>query len=73
MAGIAPIQYQWTVYTPYWAPLAAMPRISVAPRLAATKARPVTQAGSERPARKKSRLVRTDRRAAQPTPRTTAK
>lgn len=70
---MAPIQYQWTTETPYCAPVAAMPRISVAPRLAATNARPVTQAGRERPERKKSRLVFTERRAANPMPRTTAK
>lgn len=73
MAGMAPTQYQCTVYAPYCAPFAAMPRISVAPRLAATNARPVTQAGRERPERKKSRLVLTDRRAAKPTPKTTTK
>ncbi len=44
---------------PYWAPFAAMPRISIAPRFAATKARPVIQAGSERPDRKKSSPVLT--------------
>ena len=58
---------------PYWAPLAAMPMISSAPRLAETKARPVTQAGSERPERKKSALVRMARRAAKPTPSTVTK
>lgn len=73
MAGMAPIQYQWTTATPYCAPVAAMPRISVAPRFAATKARPVTQAGSERPERKKSRLVFTLALAANPMPRTTMK
>ena len=73
MAGMAPIQYQCTVYAPYWALLAAMPRISVAARLAEMKARPVIQAGSERPERKKSRLVFTDLRAAKPMPRTTTK
>ena len=36
-------------------------------------ARPVTQAGSERPDRKKSRLVDTERRAAKPIPSTTMK
>ncbi len=70
---MAPIQYQCTVYAPYCTPLAAMPRISVAPRLAATNASPVTQAGRERPDRKKSRLVLTERLAAKPMPRTTAK
>jgi hypothetical protein len=58
---------------PYWAPLAAMPSSSIAPRFAEMNARPVTQAGSERPERKKSRLVETDRRAAKPMPRTTTK
>jgi hypothetical protein len=47
--------------------------ISSAPRFAETNARPVTQAGSERPERKKSTLVRIDRRAAKPTPSTVAK
>ena len=48
---------------PYCAPLADMPMISTAPRLAEMNARPVTHAGSERPDRKKSRLVETERRA----------
>src|SRR3954453_8548224 len=39
---------------PNWAPLADMPMISTAPRLAEMKARPVTQAGSDRPEGKKS-------------------
>ena len=39
---------------PYWAPLAAMPMISMAPRFAEMNASPVTQAGSDRPDRKKS-------------------
>jgi hypothetical protein len=50
-----------------------MPRISVAPRLAEMNARPVTQAGSDRPDRKKSRLVLIERRAAKPMPSTTTK
>jgi hypothetical protein len=50
-----------------------MPRISSAPRLAATNARPVIQAGRERPERKKSRSVLIDRRATAPIPRTAAK
>ncbi len=58
---------------PYCAPLAAMPSSSIAPRLAEMNARPVTQAGSERPDRKKSRLVDTERRAAKPIPSTTMK
>ena len=59
--------------TPYWAPLAAMPRISMAPRLAETNASPVTQAGSDRPERKKSSLVAIARRAMKPMPTTTVK
>jgi hypothetical protein len=43
-----------------------MPRISMAPRLAEMKARPVTQAGSDRPERKKSSLVAIARRASTP-------
>jgi hypothetical protein len=50
-----------------------MPRSSIAPRLAEMNASPVTHAGSERPDRKKSRLVETERRAANPIPRTTVK
>ena len=48
---------------PYLAPLADMPMISTAPRLAEMNARPVTHAGSERPERKKSMLLETERRA----------
>lgn len=58
---------------PISAPLADMPMISTAPRLAEMNARPVTQAGSERPDRKKSRLDDTDRRAISPMPRTNTK
>jgi hypothetical protein len=58
---------------PYCAPLAAMPRISSAPRLAAMKANPVIHAGSERPERKKSMSVLIDSRATTPMPRTTRK
>ncbi|GEM_PF-2045347 len=58
---------------PYWTPLADMPMISTAPRFAETKARPVTQAGSPRPERKKSMELDTRRFAAQPMPRTKAK
>jgi hypothetical protein len=47
--------------------------ISSAPRFAETKARPVTQAGMDRPERKKSALVLIARRAAKPTPSTNAK
>ena len=43
-----------------------MPMISTAPRLAEMKASPVTQAGSERPERKKSRESETRRLAIQP-------
>jgi hypothetical protein len=50
-----------------------MPRISSAPRLAAMKASPVIQAGSDRPERKKSMSVFTDIRATTPIPRTTRK
>src|SRR6266481_1760176 len=44
---------------PYLAPEAPMPMTSWAPRLAEMKARPQTQAGMERPARKKSVLGET--------------
>ena len=42
---------------PYLAPLAPMPITSCAPRFAEMNARPVIQAGIERPDRKKSVLV----------------
>ena len=58
---------------PYCAPLADMPMISTAPRLAEMKARPVTHAGSERPERKKSMLLETERRARMPMPSTKPK
>ena len=58
---------------PNWAPLADMPMISTAPRFAEMKANPVTQAGSDRPERKKSMLLETDRFAAMPMPSTKAK
>ena len=58
---------------PYLAPEAAIPITSWAPRLAERKASPVTQAGMARPERKKSSLLRTDRRSTQPMPRTKAK
>ena len=45
----------------------------MAPRLAAMNARPVTQAGNDRPDRKKSRLDLMLRLAAKPMPRTTTK
>ena len=58
---------------PNCAPLADIPMISTAPRLAEMNARPVTQAGSERPDRKKSMLLETERRARSPMPRTKTK
>ncbi len=58
---------------PISAPLALMPMISTAPRLAEMKARPVTHAGSERPDRKKSIESDTERRAMTPMPRTNTK
>ena len=58
---------------PISAPLADMPMISTAPRLAEMNASPVTQAGSDRPERKKSTESETWRRAISPMPRTTAK
>ena len=50
-----------------------MPMTSWAPRFAEMNARPVTQAGSVLPARKKSVLVRMTRLSAKPTPSTAAK
>ena len=50
-----------------------MPMISTAPRFAEMNARPVTQAGSERPERKKSTELDTLRLAMKPIPRTNAK
>lgn len=61
------------VASPMSAPLADIPTISTAPRLAETKASPVTHAGSARPERKKSMLLETERRARTPTPSTKAK
>ena len=58
---------------PIWAPLADIPMISTAPRLAEMNARPVTQAGSERPERKKSSESEIERRAISPMPSTNAK
>src|SRR5260370_377035 len=58
---------------PYFAPDAAIPMTSCAPRLAEMKARPQTQAGMERPARKKSVLVRVYLFSATPMPRTKMK
>ena len=50
-----------------------MPMISTAPRLAEMKARPVTQAGIERPDRKKSSDSETCRPAIRPMPTTNPK
>ena len=50
-----------------------MPMTSCAPRLAEMKASPGTQAGIERPERKKSVLVLMWRLSAQPIPSTKAK
>jgi hypothetical protein len=47
--------------------------ISTAPRLAEMNASPVTQAGNERPERKKSMEFETERRAMTPMPRTKTK
>ena len=47
-----------------------MPITSWAPRLAERKARPVIQAGIDRPERKKSVLVFMNRRSATPMPST---
>src|SRR5215472_6083908 len=58
---------------PYLAPEAAMPITSCAPRLAEIKARPHTQAGMDRPARKKSVLVRMYLLRVTPIPSTNAK
>jgi hypothetical protein len=46
---------------------------SIAPRLAEMNARPVTQAGSDLPESRKSRLDDTDRRASTPIPKTSTK
>src|SRR5215471_8729021 len=58
---------------PYLAPEAAMPITSWAPRLAEIKARPHTHAGMDRPARKKSVLVRMYLLRVTPIPSTNAK
>ena len=50
-----------------------MPMTSWAPRLAERNARPATQAGIERPDRKKSVVVRMYRFSAKPMPSTNAK
>ena len=58
---------------PYLAPLAPMPMTSWAPRLAERKAKPVIQAGIERPDRKKSVLVFMYFLSTTPIPKTNAK
>ena len=58
---------------PYFAPEAAMPISSCAPRLAAMKARLVIQTGTDLPESKKSPLVETFLRSIQPMPITKAK
>jgi hypothetical protein len=58
---------------PYCAPFAAIPKISIAPRFAETKASPVTHAGRARPERKKSSLVAIARLARRPMVITNAK
>jgi hypothetical protein len=55
---------------PYFAPLAVMPTSSRAPRFAEMKARPVIQAGIDRPERKKSSLDFMYFFKVQPMPRT---
>ena len=57
---------------PYFAPLAPMPITSWAPRLAEMNARPVIQAGIDRPDRKKSVLVFAYRFSTNPMPSTNA-
>ena len=58
---------------PYLAPEAPMPITSCAPRFAEMNASPVIQAGMERPERKKSSLLLTNRRSTQPMPSTKTK
>jgi len=58
---------------PYFAPLAAIPITSCAPRLAEMKARPVIQVARLLPEWKKSRLVFVTRFSAAPMARTNAK
>ena len=58
---------------PYLAPEAPIPITSCAPRLAEMKASPAIHAGMDRPERKKSSLLRTDRRSTQPMPSTKTK
>ncbi len=59
-----------TVIMPYFAPKAPIPITSCAPRFAERNASPVTQAGSERPERKKSLPVRMCGLSTQPIPTT---
>ena len=61
------------VWKPYSTPLADMPMISTAPKLAETNARAVTQAGRPRPDRKKSMEFDTLDFAIQPMPKTKRK
>src|SRR5258706_525931 len=58
---------------PYFAPDAAIPITSCAPRFAEINANPHTHAGIARPARKKSELVFTFRRSSTPIPITNTK
>ncbi len=58
---------------PYFAPEAAIPITSCAPRLAERNARPVTQPGIDRPEEKKSALPFMWRFRAQPMPSTKRK
>jgi hypothetical protein len=50
-----------------------MPMSSIAPRFAEMNASPVTQAGSDLPDSRKSRLDATERRASSPMPSTRTK
>jgi hypothetical protein len=58
------------VDSPYCTEFAALPMISIAPRLAAMNAKPVIHPGKDRPDRKKSSDVATARRASRPIPTT---
>ncbi len=58
---------------PYLAPDAAIPMTSWAPRLADRNASPAIHAGIERPERKKSSLLRMERRSTMPIPSTKPK
>jgi len=55
---------------PYFAPLAAMPTSSNAPKFADMNAKPVIQAGMALPDMKKSALLFIDRFSANPIPNT---